>query len=234
MMEAAADMASRISVVVPTMNEATDILTVLSALTGLRLRGHEIVVVDGGSVDGTPSLAAPLADRVIASAAGRASQMNAGAAAARGDVLWFLHADTVPAADADRTLLAALAKPGCDWGRFNVRLSGCARMLRIVETLMNLRSCLTGIATGDQGIFVRRALFETVGGFPELPLMEDIALSRQLKCHGRPACVRTKLIVSSRRWEQNGTLRTIALMWWLRLAYYCGFDPQRLATWYCS
>jgi len=225
-------MATRISVVVPTLNEARGVCDTLRALAPLRQRGHEVIVVDGGSVDGTPALAAPLADRVIVSPAGRARQMNAGAAAARGDVLWFLHADTVPAADADRTVLAALAERGRDWGRFDVHLSGRARLLRVVETLMNLRSRLTGIATGDQGIFVRRALFETVGGFPELPLMEDIALSRRLKRHGRPACVRPSLTASSRRWEQNGTIRTIALMWWLRLAYFSGVDPQRLAAWY--
>jgi rSAM/selenodomain-associated transferase 2 len=158
--------------------------------------------------------------------------MNAGAAAARGDVLWFLHADTVPDSDAGETVLAALAASGRDWGRFDVRLSGHHPLLRMVETLMNLRSRFTGIATGDQGMFVRRTSFQAAGAFPDIPLMEDIALSRQLRRSGRPVCVRNRLKTSSRRWEARGVLCTIALMWWLRLAYFLGADPRRLARWY--
>jgi len=225
-------MATRISVVVPALNEARGIRDTLRALVPLRQCGHEVIVVDGGSVDATRELAVLLADRVIVSPRGRARQMNVGAAEARGDILWFLHADTVPESDAGETILAAFAASGRDWGRFDVRLAGGQRLLRLVEALMNLRSHLTGIATGDQGIFMRRALFEAVGGFPDIPLMEDVALCRRLKRHGRPACTRRALTTSSRRWEEAGVIRTIALMWWLRLAYFFGADPRRLARWY--
>jgi rSAM/selenodomain-associated transferase 2 len=225
-------MTPRISVVVPTLNEAGSIRATLRALAPLRRAGHEVIVVDGGSDDGTRELAAPLADRVLVAPAGRARQMNAGAGIARGDVLWFLHADTVPGKDAGETILGALAASGRDWGRFDVRLSGHHPLLRIVERLMNLRSRLTGIATGDQGMFVRRARFEAAGGFPDIRLMEDIALSRRLRRNGRPVCLRERLKTSSRRWEARGVLRTIALMWRLRLAYFLGADPRRLARRY--
>jgi rSAM/selenodomain-associated transferase 2 len=225
-------MMRRISIVMPTLNEAGGIRETLHALVPLRRAGHEVIVVDGGSRDGTRDLAAPFADRVLVAPAGRARQMNAGAAAARGDVLWFLHADTVPDSDAGETVLAALAASGRDWGRFDVRLSGHHPLLRMVETLMNLRSRFTGIATGDQGMFVRRTSFQAAGAFPDIPLMEDIALSRQLRRSGRPVCVRNRLKTSSRRWEARGVLCTIALMWWLRLAYFLGADPRRLARWY--
>ncbi|MCC6611015.1 MAG: TIGR04283 family arsenosugar biosynthesis glycosyltransferase [Burkholderiales bacterium] len=222
----------RISIVMPALNEAGCIRETLRALVPLRRTGHEAIVVDGGSDDGTRELAAPLADRVLVTRGGRARQMNAGAALARGDVLWFLHADSVPGADAGETILAALAASGRDWGRFDVRLSGRHPLLRIVETMMNLRSRLTGIATGDQGMFVRRACFQAAGGFPDIPLMEDVALSRRLKRGGRPVCVRNRLETSSRRWEARGVLRTILLMWRLRLAFFFGADPHRLADRY--
>lgn len=225
-------MTAQISVVVPALNEAGGIRETLLALQPLRGRGHEVIVVDGGSSDGTRELAAPLADLVLNAARGRARQMNAGANRARGAILWFLHADTLAASDADRSILAALA--GSDWGRFDVRLSGRGWRLRVVEALMNLRSRLSAIATGDQGIFVKRKLFEAVGGFPEIPLMEDIALSRRLKQCGRPACLRDRMITSSRRWEANGLIRTVVLMWWLRLTYFFGADPARLAARYRS
>lgn len=222
----------RISIIIPALNEAALITKVLRALAPLRHRGHEVIVVDGGSCDGTPALAAPLADRVMHAPKGRALQMNAGARAATGDVLWFLHADTVPPTDADGRILAALAQGKSGWGHFDVRLSGSGFLLRMVEFLMNRRSRLGGIATGDQGIFVRRELFERVGGFPEIPLMEDIALSRALKGYSRPAHVAQGLVTSSRRWEQRGVWRTILLMWRLRLAYFLGADPRKLAGLY--
>jgi len=224
----------RISVIIPALNEAALIAQVLQALAPSRQRGVEVIVVDGGSSDGTPALAAPLADQVLHATKGRARQMNAGARAAQGAVLWFLHADTMPPSDADGLILAALAQEGRAWGFFDVRLSGSGAMLRMVAYLMNRRSRLAGIATGDQGIFVRREVFERVGGFPEIPLMEDIALSRALKRHSRPAHVAQGLVTSSRRWERRGVWRTIFLMWRLRAAYYFGADPRKLAELYCE
>jgi rSAM/selenodomain-associated transferase 2 len=224
----------RLSIVVPTLNEAGALPALLADLGRLRTPGDEIVVVDGGSSDGTPALAAALADRVLSATPGRASQMNAGAAVARGDTLWFVHADSRVPADA-RDAIAAALDTGASWGRFDVRLSGTRPLLRLVEALMNLRSRASGIATGDQGIFVRRTAFEAVGGFPPIPLMEDIAISRALKRRGRPRCVaRPRLLTSSRRWEQRGIWRTILLMWRLRLAYALGADPGRLARRYSA
>lgn len=219
-----------LSIVIPTLDEAAHIAATLAPLQAMRRRGHEVIVVDGGSGDATLSQARPLADLVLQSERGRARQMNAGARAARGQALWFLHADTLAPPQADTLLLAALAaRP---WGRFAVRLSGRQPLLRLVERLMNLRSCLSGIATGDQGIFVRAADFRAIGGFPDQPLMEDIALSRRLKRLGRPSCLAATLTTSSRRWERRGILRTILLMWRLRLLYALGADPARLERMY--
>ena len=225
-------MMSRISVVVPVLNEAAHLAGALVALQPLRERGCELIVADGGSRDRSVALAEPLADRVVVAPKGRAAQMNAGARQAGGDTLWFLHADTRPPPDAPELIRAALARPDRGWGRFDVRLSGSRPALRMVEWAMNLRSRLTGIATGDQGIFVRRELFERIGGYPPIALMEDIALSRALKRHGRPICLQQRVLTSSRRWERNGIWRTILLMWRLRLAYFFGADPDRLARIY--
>ncbi|MGD2075340.1 MAG: TIGR04283 family arsenosugar biosynthesis glycosyltransferase [Gammaproteobacteria bacterium] len=221
----------RLSVVIPTLEEAAHIGDTLESMQDLRARGHELIVVDGGSRDDTLDRAAPRVDRCLSAPAGRAQQMNAGAAAARGDILWFLHADTRAAPDADRIILAACGTRE-SWGRFDVRLSGRQPLLRLVEGLMNLRSRLTGIATGDQGIFVTRRLFEAVGGFPDLPLMEDIELSKRLRRRRRPVCLRQPVLTSSRRWESRGILRTIALMWYLRSAYFLGVPAERLALRY--
>jgi len=225
-------MPARLSVIVPALNEADGIDATLASLQPLRARGHEILVVDGGSTDGTPDRAARRADRVLRGPRGRARQMAAGVAACRGTVLWFVHADTVVPPDADLTLLTALTRDGYRWGRFDVNLAGCHALLPTVSAAMNLRSRLTGIATGDQGLFVTRTLYDAVGGFPDQPLMEDIALSRRLKAHGPPACLRVRLLTSARRWERDGVARTIALMWRLRLAYALGADPAALAQRY--
>lgn len=225
-------MSERISVVVPALNEAGGIAATLAPLRPLRARGHEVLVVDGGSEDGTPERAAPLADRVLRSAPGRARQQNAGARAARGGVLLFLHADTRLPEGADRAVLEGLARSGRGWGRFDVRLSGRHPALRVVEGMISLRSRLGGVATGDQAIFVRRDWFEAAGGFPEIPLMEDVALSRALLRRGRPLCLREAVVTSSRRWETRGIVRTILLMWRLRLEFWLGADPKRLARRY--
>ncbi|MCB1918992.1 MAG: TIGR04283 family arsenosugar biosynthesis glycosyltransferase [Candidatus Competibacteraceae bacterium] len=223
---------SAISIILPVLNEETQIMAGLEALQAWRGQNCELIVADGGSRDRTAVLAKPLADQVIMSARGRAAQMNAGACKARGDILWFLHADSLPPPDALDLIRVNLSDPHRHWGRFDVRLSGRHPALRVVETLMNIRSRLTGIATGDQGIFVRRALFEQIGGYSSIALMEDIALSRLLKRYGRPVCLRQPLQTSSRRWERDGIIRTILLMWRLRLAYFLGADPDRLARSY--
>jgi rSAM/selenodomain-associated transferase 2 len=214
--------AQRLSVVVPALNEARGIRAALEALAPLRARGHEVIVVDGGSSDGTTRLAVGLCDQVLNARRGRAVQMNAGARAARGDVLVFLHADTRLPAD-------FVIPESSLWGRFDVRIEGRHPLLRVVGWSMNLRSRLTGIATGDQAMFVRRELFP---GFPEIALMEDIALSRRLKRLGRPTCLRQKVLTSGRRWESRGVLRTVFLMWSLRLLYFLGASPDRLRRLY--
>ncbi len=221
-----------LSIIIPTLNEAESIAAALAGVQPLRHAGHEVIVVDGGSDDATATLAAPLADKLLRSPRGRALQMNAGVIAAQGDILLFLHADTRLPTHADQLIFAGLRRSARGWGRFDVRLSGAQPLLRVVETLMNWRSRLTGIATGDQAIFVRRALFEKVGGFPEIPLMEDIALARALKKCGPPLCLKQRVLTSSRRWEQHGILRTIFLMWRLRLAYALGTDPAQLVKRY--
>jgi rSAM/selenodomain-associated transferase 2 len=219
--------AQRLSVVVPALNEAPGIRAALEALAPLRSRGHEVIVADGGSDDGTPQLAAGLCDRVLAAPRGRALQMNAGARAASGDALVFLHADTRLPALADEMILSSLKHHL--WGRFDVQIEGRHPLLGIVARAMNLRSRLTGIATGDQAIFVRR---ETFPGFPEIALMEDIAFSKAMKRHGRPECRRETVLASGRRWESRGVLRTIVLMWRLRLMYFLGARPDDLARIY--
>lgn len=222
----------RVSAIVPALEEGAVVAATLHALAPVRARGGEVIVVDGGSGDDTVARARPLADRVVAAPRGRARQMNAGAAVARGEVLWFLHADTVIDATAVDDLVRALATKPREWGRFGVRLSGRRALLRVVAGSMNLRSRLTGIATGDQGMFVRRAAFDAVGGFPDQPLMEDVALSRLLRARGRPACLPVRLTTSSRRWEHDGVWATVRLMWALRWAYWRGADPAELARRY--
>lgn len=224
---------SLISVIVPTLNEAQRIDALMRALQGLRQAGHEIIVVDGGSTDGTPGKVERHADRLITAECGRATQMNAGAAVAKGDLFWFVHADTLPSAEAIAALmeLAALGRRRC-WGRCMARLSAPAWPLRVVEALMEWRSRWSGIATGDQAVFVSRSLFEDVGGFPAIALMEDIALSRALKRRRRPLRVKAPVLTSSRRWEREGVVRTILLMWYLRLSFALGADPARLARRY--
>ena len=221
----------RLRIVMPVLNEGPTLARYLHALNELRQRGAELVVVDGGSTDDTWPLARVLADQVLLSPRGRAAQMNAGAKNCHADVLLFLHADTQLPQDADRLIAQAIAW-GHSWGRFDVRIDGPSPMLRVVERLMNLRSRLTGIATGDQAMFVRRDLFERLGGFADLPLMEDIELSKRLKKLGPPACVNLPVVTSARRWQQHGVWRTVLLMWRLRLAYFLGASPSALALRY--
>ncbi len=215
----------------PSLNEADGIAAALEALRPLRERGHEVIVSDGGSTDATPGLAARGADRVLAAPRGRARQMNAGAGVATGHVFVFLHADTTLPPQADRAVFAALGdRPG--WGSFGVRLSGPHPAFRIIERMISLRSRLSGIATGDQAIFVTRDLFLAAGGFADLPLLEDVELCRRLRRIARPVRLRAPVVTSSRRWEEGGIARTTALMWWIRAAYALGVDPGRLARFY--
>lgn len=221
----------RLSIVMPCLNEGDALLRSLQRLAPFRSAGHELILVDGGSEVLPVDHLRDSVDQLLISPPGRAAQMNLGASVARGDILWFLHVDTQPFAGADLELLDALSEtPG--WGRFDIRLSGDHPLLRVVEFAMNRRSRWSGIATGDQGIFIHRRLFESVGGFPDQALMEDIEISRRLKRLARPHCLQTPLTTSSRRWERGGILSTILLMWGLRLAYWLGISPARLASLY--
>ena len=217
----------RLSLILPALDEAESIPATLACLQPLRALGHEVILVDGGSTDGTPTLAAPRVDRVITSPRGRARQMNAGAAQAQGEALVFVHADTHLPEGAGSLISDALQHRL--WGRFDVRIAGRPWVLKVIAALMNGRSRLTGITTGDQAIFVRRDTFAALGGFPDLPLMEDIALSRRLKRLGPPACLRQRVTTSGRRWESQGPWRTILLMWWLRFDYWRGVPAESLA-----
>ena len=217
-----------LSIIMPVLNEANGIVAALDALQPLRARGVEVIVADGGSNDGTPGLARPFADRVLSAPRGRALQMNAGAAAATGAVLIFLHADTHLPDDADRLVIDGLARTGRSWGRFDVRIDG-GGLLALISSTMNARSRITGICTGDQAMFVTRAAFDEVGGFPSIALMEDLALSAKLKRIGPALALRAKVTTSGRRWKTNGVFRTVLLMWRLRLAYALGADPDKLA-----
>ncbi len=220
-----------LSVIVPVLNEAAGVAATLHALAPLRSDGHELIVVDGGSTDGTTALCQTRANQVIVSPRGRARQMNAGAALAQGTVLLFLHADTQLPPDAARLVLAAIAG-GAVWGRFDVRIAGSSLMFPVIARFMNWRSRWSGIATGDQAIFVRRDVFERVGGFNDQPLMEDIELSRRLRAIARPACLRACVQTSGRRWEARGVWPTIVLMWRLRWRYWRGAPAEELAKAY--
>ena len=223
---------TKISIILPVLNEASAIAQTLIALQPLREAGHEVIVVDGGSHDNTITLSKPYADKIIQKSRGRSRQMNDGAKSASHEILLFLHGDTFLPARADRLIIEGMKSMGSRWGRFDVKLSGKHPLLRIIEILMNWRSRLSRIATGDQAIFVKRELFEAIGGFPEINLMEDIALCKILKKYDRPLCLYQPVLTSSRRWEEKGLLRTILLMWFLRLAYFFKVNPKRLAKFY--
>lgn len=218
----------QLSVVLPVLNEAQ---TITATLARLRRPGVEIIVADGGSHDDTVVLAQALGDFVIAAPRGRALQMNAGAAAAHGDVLLFLHADTRLPDDA-LTAIAFAIEAGAAWGRFDVHIKGQHPLLGLIARMMNLRSRLTGIVTGDQAIFCSRALFDSLGGYAPIALMEDIDFSRRARALSAPACLRARVTTSGRRWEKHGVLRTVLLMWRLRLRYFFGADPRELALAY--
>jgi rSAM/selenodomain-associated transferase 2 len=216
--------APTLSVVIPALDEAA---TIAAAVADARRHAEEVIVVDGGSVDDTVALAAGAGATVAGAPRGRAAQMNAGARRARGDVLLFLHADCRLPAGAARAVTGA-SRAGARWGRFDVRLDSPRRSLGVVGGAMNLRSRLTGIATGDQAIFVERTLFEALGGWPPIPLMEDVEFTARLRRVARPACLRERVLVSARRWEARGVARTVIEMWAWRAAYALGVSPDTL------
>jgi len=229
----ASEQRCKLSIIIPCLNEAQQIEHCLQPLQALRKRGHEIIVCDAGSTDNTRQLAGPLCDMVLQADKGRALQMNAGAAQATGDVLCFLHADTLSPQQLDEHIFQALQQRRGVWGRFNIRLSGQHPAFRLIERLINLRSCLSGVASGDQGIFIYRSVFNRLGGYKAIALMEDIELSKRLRKISKPACIKhVRLITSSRRWEEHGIARTVLLMWKLRLKYFLGSQPQQLASEY--
>jgi rSAM/selenodomain-associated transferase 2 len=221
-----------LSVIVPTLNEAGVIRKTLAPLQSLRGADIEIILVDGGSLDDTTSLTTRLVDKQLQMRRGRASQMNTGALAASGDLLLFLHADTLLSRTALQQLIRITRQSTPHWGRFNVYPDNPQWIYRTICILMNWRSRLTGIATGDQAIFIHRSLFTTVGGFPDIPLMEDIAISKRLKRHQQPLCLQEPVTISTRYWQKHGTVRSILRMWRLRLAYFLGIPPQQLLRQY--
>ena len=217
-----------LSIIIPALNEGHQIATILARLQGHRSQNTEIILVDGGSRDDTVELAAPLVDRVITSKAGRATQMNAGAALATAEVLLFLHADTVLPAHAPQLILQGLTDARYRWGRFDVTIAGDHFFLAVIAWFMNHRSRLTGIATGDQAIFMTREVFDQLGSFPDQALMEDVEMTSRLRKLGPPLCLHEHVITSGRRWEKHGVWRTIWLMWRLRLQYSLGAKPADL------
>lgn len=222
----------RLSIILPVLNEVQQLPHALECLGPVRQRGAEVIVVDGGSEDGTVAAAARSGARLVASPKGRARQMNAGARIATGNLLIFLHVDTVLPQHADRLIDEAMRDRRHLWGRFDVDIRGRAWMLRVIAALMNWRSRMSGIATGDQAIFVDRDAFESVGGFPDQPLMEDVELCKRLRALSPPACLRARAVTSGRRWESRGVWRTILVMWRLRWAYWRGVPASVLASLY--
>lgn len=220
----------RFSVIIPLLNELQQLPALLPQIQKMRADNHEIIIVDGGSQDESVDVIEQAGYRVTACTPGRAKQMNAGAQIATGDVLVFLHADTILPVDAMAQMMRACRKKS--WGRFNVAFSDKAWIFSIIAATMNFRSCVTGIATGDQCIFVSTQTFKMVKGFSDIPLMEDVALCKKLKRISSPCCIKSYVTTSARRWQTQGIGKTIGLMWYLRLAYFLGVSPEKLHRMY--
>ena len=220
---------NRLSICIPTYNEASTISTLLQQL---KVLDCEIIIADGGSQDDTVNLAKAFSVTVLQGAKGRAAQMALAAAHASGDVLWFVHADSRFESNLSRQIQPLLNLSPIQWGRFDVRLDAQGMMFRIIETMINWRSKVTQVATGDQGIFVHRLLYQQLGGFAPIALMEDVELCKRLRKVSPIVCISSPIITSARRWQQKGIWRTILLMWFLRAAYFIGINPSRLVRWY--
>ena len=221
----------KLSVVVPVLNEEVNLSRITSSLRSVIEQGHEVIIADGGSTDNTLTIAYEITDTVIISKKGRALQMNSGASIASGKVVLFLHADTLLPENVAEIISAACVGRSF-WGRFDVRLSNNKYVYRLIECMMNMRSSLTSIVTGDQAIFIEKGLFDRIGGFPEIALMEDIEISRRLKKISKPVRLKSRVVTSSRRWERNGVFATVFLMWKLRLYYFFGVSPEKLNQMY--
>jgi len=221
----------KISIIIPVLNEAQALPLYLNQLQHLRAKGHEVILVDGGSDDNSCQLAEGMVDSFHKCERGRARQMNSGVGHATGQLLLFLHADTQLPKNVDM-MLASTVYSDRAWGWFDVRLSGSHVLLRVIEWFMNIRSRMTGVATGDQAIFITTELFKEVNGFPEIELMEDISISKKLRRVCWPITVSGKVTTSSRRWEDNGIFRTVLKMWGIRLRYFLGTKPSTLAGLY--
>jgi rSAM/selenodomain-associated transferase 2 len=222
----------KLSIIIPVLNEAQRLPHALECLAPVRERGVEVIIVDGGSEDETLAAAVRVGGRLVNSSKGRARQMNTGARIASGEILLFLHVDTTLPENADRLIETAMCDRRLVWGRFDVHIQGRPWMLTVIAALMNWRSRISEIATGDQAIFVARSAFESVGGFPDQPLMEDIEICKRLRALSPPACLRARAVTSGRRWESCGVWRTIILMWRLRWAYWRGVPASVLANVY--
>lgn len=221
-----------LSIIIPVLNEARFLAANKEKFGSWLREGHEILVVDGGSRDGSVNIARALGCKVFRTRASRGHQLGCGASHSKNDVLLFLHADTRLPPHAAEAIARALAGPDRHWGRFDVRFSNPRRVFRVIAWFMNKRSCLTGIATGDHALFIKREFYFGCGGYIDIPLMEDVELSRRLKRYASPACLSEKVVTSSRRWEQNGILKTVLTMWLLRLLFFLGQSPAKLARLY--
>lgn len=223
---------SGLSIIIPVLNEEHFLAVNKERLVSLLQEGHEILIVDGGSQDDSVSIARSLGCEVFCTRASRGHQLGYGANRSKNDVLLFLHADTHLPSHTAKMVAQALVGPEQRWGRFDVRFSNPHPVFRVIAWFMNKRSCLTGIVTGDHALFIKRELYFSCGGYRDVPLMEDVELCRRLKKHASPVCLSEEVVTSSRRWEQNGIFKTVIMMWWLRLMFFFGWSPEKLARLY--
>lgn len=216
----------KLSIIIPVLNEGDALTPFLKALILLKSQGVELIGVDGGSTDNSFELLSTYCDTSIQSSAGRSTQMNAGALKAKGHTLLFLHADTYLPSTALTDIEHALSQN--NWGRFNVQFEPNNLLLRITAYLMHHRSKFTHVCTGDQALFFKKKFFNQLNGFADIPLMEDVDISKRARKLSPLYALTSKVTTSSRRWQKHGTLKTILLMWWLRWLYFIGVEPCTL------